>query len=154
MKLFSFEKAERFYKKHNQAKVLLLAWKSVIEENNFKHLVDLQRIFKSAESVKEYTVFNMGGNKFRLITINDYSNKIVIVKYVKTHEEYNKWKGLKMEFNQQINEQNYNVANIVNLWDEFFSTSDFPKLPQSSKMPKSKFEELTKVLEQAYFVCK
>jgi mRNA interferase HigB len=37
-------------------------------------------------------VFNLGGNKFRLLVVVAYVNGVVLVKQVGTHAEYDKWK--------------------------------------------------------------
>jgi mRNA interferase HigB len=43
--------------------------------------------------VGDRTVFNIGGNKFRLIAHVDYRTQIIYIKHVLTHEEYDKEKG-------------------------------------------------------------
>ena len=46
------------------------------------------------DQVKQFTVFDIGGNKFRLITVIDYDRKKVFIRHVLTHKEYDqeKWK--------------------------------------------------------------
>ena len=39
----------------------------------------------------EFTVFNIGGNDFRLVTFVRYSAQTIFVKYVLTHAEYDTW---------------------------------------------------------------
>jgi mRNA interferase HigB len=65
-----------------------------MESNGFKHFPDLKRVFPSADYVKPKTVFNVGGNKYRLITWVDYGLQTVVVKEALTHEEYDRdrWK--------------------------------------------------------------
>ena len=59
-----------------------------IESNSFKHFVDLTKTFGSADQVKPYTVFNISGNKYRLITIVDYALRFVLIECMLTHAEY------------------------------------------------------------------
>lgn len=59
-----------------------------IELNSFKRFVVLTKTFGSADQVKPYTVFNISGNKYRLITIVDYALQFVSIECVLTHAEY------------------------------------------------------------------
>jgi len=47
-----------------------------------------------ADAVGEFTVFNIGGNKYRLATYINYRTGKVYIRHVMTHEEYSKedWK--------------------------------------------------------------
>lgn len=62
--------------------------------DNCKNLIDLRKTFPSADKVGNYTVFNIGGNNDRLITLIYYPRQLVQVKDVLTHAEYDKekWK--------------------------------------------------------------
>lgn len=48
----------------------------------------------SADYVPPFTVFNVKGNTYRLISVVDYSEKVVVVRNLLTHAEYDKgnWK--------------------------------------------------------------
>jgi mRNA interferase HigB len=60
------------------------------EFNNFS---ELRKTFSSADQVGNCTVFNIGGNKFRLIATIHYNRQIIYIRQVLTHAEYdlNKW---------------------------------------------------------------
>jgi len=47
-----------------------------------------------ASIVGDQTVFNIGGNKFRLIARIEYGAKVVFIQYILTHKEYDRgdWK--------------------------------------------------------------
>lgn len=49
-------------------------------------------MFNSVDLVNPYTVFDVGGNKYRVITRVSYLHQTVHIKYVFTHKEYDKWK--------------------------------------------------------------
>jgi mRNA interferase HigB len=61
-----------------------------MESNSFKHFVELKKTFGSADQVKPYTVFDISGNKYRLIAVVDYGLQSVAVESVLTHAEYGK----------------------------------------------------------------
>ncbi|WP_337288955.1 type II toxin-antitoxin system HigB family toxin [Candidatus Methylomirabilis sp.] len=77
-----------FARKHPDSRSSLKSWTQAIESNSFKHFVDLTQTFGSADQVKPYTVFNIAGNKYRLITIVDYALQFVSIECVLTHAEY------------------------------------------------------------------
>lgn len=52
---------------------------------------ELKATFGSASLVGELTVFNIGGNKFRIAAFVHYRAQIVYIKRIGTHEEYDKW---------------------------------------------------------------
>lgn len=82
-----------FDKKHNQAKKYLTAWLKVARQASWKHLMDVRRNYPGADGgVKgAYTVFNIKGNSYRLITLIQYSTQTVAITHVFTHAEYDRW---------------------------------------------------------------
>lgn len=66
-----------------------------IEKSNWQSLIDVQQDYREAESVGNFTVFNIKGNKYRLILDIDYEGQVAYFKYFLTHAEYDKeqWKN-------------------------------------------------------------
>jgi mRNA interferase HigB len=60
----------------------------------FRSFSELKTFFASANQVDKFTVFNIGGNKVRLIAAIHYNCQRVYIRHVLTHSEYdkNKWK--------------------------------------------------------------
>jgi mRNA interferase HigB len=83
-----------FWEKHPDAAGPLQAWFRTMEREVFFDFNDLRATFASADYVEGLTVFNMGGNKYRLITAIHYNRRKVFVRAVLTHAEYDKsrWK--------------------------------------------------------------
>lgn len=83
-----------FARKHQTARGPLGAWVLLMGNQSFRHLPELKELFPTADYVKPRTVFNIGGNKYRLITTVDYGLQSVVIKEVLTHEEYDRegWK--------------------------------------------------------------
>ena len=65
-----------------------------MESMSFHHLADLRRTFASVDQVDGLTVFDIGGNKYRLIAAVHYNRQKVYVRAVMTHAEYDlgNWK--------------------------------------------------------------
>lgn len=83
-----------FYTRHNQAKDQLMAWWKTARNARWTSIVDVRKNYPAADAAGRLTVFNVCGNKFRLIARIDYAKQIIWIRYVLTHAEYDKedWK--------------------------------------------------------------
>lgn len=81
---------EAFGRKRPNAREPLRTWVQVMKSNDFRSLVDLKKTFGAADYVRPYTVFNIGGNKYRLIAVIDYELDLASIFDVLTHAEYDK----------------------------------------------------------------
>jgi mRNA interferase HigB len=83
-----------FSKTHKDAVESLLHWYGVTKRAAWRHLVDVRADFPHADAVDIFTVFNIGGNKFRLVSAIQYRWRIVYIRHILTHAEYDegKWK--------------------------------------------------------------
>jgi mRNA interferase HigB len=66
-----------------------------VEFSSWQNLIEVQADYRSAEAVGNFTVFNIKGNRYRLILSIDYEAQIAYFKYFLTHAEYSKddWKN-------------------------------------------------------------
>jgi len=73
----------------------LRSWYKLTYEAEWQNFVDLRQIYPSADQVSNLTVFNIGGNNYRLIALVDYKYQKVFIRHVLTHAEYDKedWKN-------------------------------------------------------------
>lgn len=93
MRVVSHKTLKDFYELpgHNDAKVPLEYWYHVTECAEWKNYADMKSDFGSVDSVgNQHYVFNIGGNKYRLIVVVKFIMGYVFVRFVGTHEEYNK----------------------------------------------------------------
>ncbi len=83
-----------FTRTHRDALEPLLHWHSVTEHAVWRHPVDVRASFPHADTVGIFTVFNIGGNKYRLISAIKYRWQVVYIRNILTHVEYDegKWK--------------------------------------------------------------
>jgi len=65
-----------------------------MSKSDFSTFADIRRSFGSADKVGKFTVFDIGGNKYRLIAAIHYNRKKAYIRHVLTHTEYDrgKWK--------------------------------------------------------------
>ena len=83
-----------FWTQHADAESPLGAWYHLAKTEVFADFNDLRRTFASADVVEGLTVFNIGGNKYRLIAAIHYNRHKVYIRHVLTHAEYDRgeWK--------------------------------------------------------------
>ena len=80
-----------FYKQHTQAKSALEVWHSDTRKSIWSSPADIKKLNSSASFLSDNrVVFNIKGNDYRLIVHIDYPRKIVRVKFIGTHAEYDK----------------------------------------------------------------
>jgi mRNA interferase HigB len=78
-----------FGKSHPQSRKPLAAWELAIKSTNYSSYKELKLTFRSVDYVShQYTIFDISGNKYRLITEIDYSASVVNIKRIWTHAEY------------------------------------------------------------------
>lgn len=83
-----------FWLKHPDAEGPLQAWFRTMESEVFADFNDLRVTFATADCVDGLTVFNIGGNKYRLIASIHYNRRKVFIRAVLTHAVYERshWK--------------------------------------------------------------
>jgi mRNA interferase HigB len=95
LKFSQLVQEEMFINKlYPDTKNALSQWYQLIKDNEFSSFVELRQMFPSADQVGKLTVFNIGGNKVRLIAAIHYNRQKIYIRAVLTHSEYDegKWK--------------------------------------------------------------
>ncbi len=95
MKVISNSALRAFAAEHPQSEGPLQGWRRVIEKNQFANWSELKASFNSVDRVGDLVVFDIGGNKYRLICYIRFEKQIVYIKTVLTHRDYDKgaWKS-------------------------------------------------------------
>ena len=80
-----------FWTRHADSEQQLTAWYRENEKSEFKNLNELKREYPSASILKDNRiVFNIKGNKYRLIVKFNFEYQICWIRFVGTHAEYDK----------------------------------------------------------------
>ena len=94
MHVISRKKLLEAARTHGDIGESLDAWYRVAKKAEWKNLMDVRRVFPTSDAVGRFTVFNIKGNAYRLITEINYQTGRIFLRHVLTHAEYSKgrWK--------------------------------------------------------------
>ena len=92
MRIISKTALVQFWTTHPQAESRLQAWYTALSKCHAHDYSELKQTFSTADYVpKKYTVFDVGGNAYRVIAVIHYNTQIAYIRAVLTHAEYDKW---------------------------------------------------------------
>ncbi len=94
MHVITRKRLNEFAEKYPETDNALADWYRLIKQNDFLSFAELRNMFSSADKIGKLTVFNIGGNKVRIIAAIHYNRKKVYIRALLTHKEYDaeKWK--------------------------------------------------------------
>lgn len=94
MHVITRKRLNEFAQIYPETENALAHWYRAVKQNNFTNLAELRAIIPSADRVGRLTVFNIGGNKVRLIAAIHYNRRKIYIRAVLTHKEYEEaaWK--------------------------------------------------------------
>lgn len=95
MHIISRKALRVFWEKHPDSKAPLVRWYQIVERSNYRSFAELRKTFPSADHVDGFVVFNIAGNKYRLIASVHFNRAKVYIRHVLTHREYDQgaWKS-------------------------------------------------------------
>lgn len=100
MRIIAVKTLKAFWQRHPDAQTALRQWYNMTGQAEWANVAQVRQTFGNADPVSvchgnPVVVFNIGGNKYRLITAIHYNTQVVYAMMVLTHKEYdkNKWKA-------------------------------------------------------------
>ena len=90
MHIITRKRLMEFARTHPDARAPLNNWFAIVRKTDYASFAGLRITFPSADQVGGFTVFNVGGNKFRLIVAIHYNWRKVYIRYMLTHAEYDR----------------------------------------------------------------
>lgn len=92
MRVTGRDKLEAFKRKHPQSRGPLNAWLAETRNASWQQWADIKALYPRADWIgNNRVVFDIKGNKFRLVVIVYFKMGQVIIERVGTHAEYDKW---------------------------------------------------------------
>jgi len=92
MHIITRKRLNEFAATHLATRSALAHWYAIMHKARFANFVQLRQAFPHADQVGKFTVFDIGGNKVRLIAAVHYNRNKIYIRHVLTHEEYDKGK--------------------------------------------------------------
>jgi mRNA interferase HigB len=93
MRIITHKAITQYYDLRPDAKLALDEWYIKTEQSRWDCFADVKQTFNSVDSIGEkHYVFNIKGNSYRIIAIILFGPKIVYIRFIGTHSEYNKIK--------------------------------------------------------------
>lgn len=97
MRIIAKRTLRAFWEQEPRAEQPLKAWYSVARKADWSSPTDIKAVYRHASIIsKDRVVFNIGGNRYRLIIRFDYSRRIGFVRFVGTHAEYDRIEASKV----------------------------------------------------------
>lgn len=90
LRIISKRKIREYIKGNAQSELPLVEWYLKIQENHSTNFNELKTVFNSVDYVNGYTIFDIGGNNYRLITAIHYNTQLCYIRTIWTHSEYSK----------------------------------------------------------------
>ena len=91
MNVIAIRTIREFWELHPNAESPMRTWYNVLGAINPTTFNQLRDTFPSADYAVPHTIFNVGGNNFRVIVNIHYASRAVFIKFVLTHADYDLW---------------------------------------------------------------
>ena len=91
MHIISRKALSNFWEIWPDAQTPLVAWFRIVKIGTFGDFNALKAAFGSVDYVAPFTIFDIGGNKFRIVAAIHYNRQKLYIRRVYTHAEYDDW---------------------------------------------------------------
>jgi len=91
VRIISVKTLREYYDKNKETENPLKAWHQEVKREDWNIPQDVKAKYRSASIIGgNRVVFNIKGNKYRLVTKINYKMKVVYIRFIGTHKEYDK----------------------------------------------------------------
>lgn len=91
MRVIAIKRLREYWQKEQEAEQALRAWYAEAEDADWKTPAEIKQKYGNASVLKNgRVVFNICGNKYRLIVRIRFDHATVYIRFIGTHEEYDK----------------------------------------------------------------
>src|SRR5438093_7207935 len=134
MHVITRKRLNDFAEKHPDAKSSLARWYAIIPKQQFLNFARLRGVFPHADQVGKFTVFNIGGNKVRLIAAIHYNRNKIYIRHVLITRSTRPANG----------RSNMSVAELENV------TKAWPPISRAVRVPRTEADcqELVELLDR------
>jgi len=91
MHVISLKYIREFVEKYPDSGVKLGRWYKWMKKGKFNNLSEIRKEFSDVDFIgNDRYVFNIGGNKYRLVAMINFKAQRAYIRYIGTHANYNK----------------------------------------------------------------
>lgn len=92
MQIVAKKRLRKFWEQYPQARIPLETWYAIVSKAEWKRPADIKRPFGAKVDfvAGNRVVFDIAGNKYRLVAHISYEYKAVLIKFIGTHSQYDK----------------------------------------------------------------
>lgn len=90
MHIITRKRLIEFTQQHPDCPSTIESWYRIVKRTDFNSFAELRQASPGVDMVDNLTVFNIGGNKARLIAAIHYNTRRVYIRHVLTHKEYDR----------------------------------------------------------------
>lgn len=89
MHVISRRRLKEFWESHPDARSSLESWFADVRHANWRKPDDIKAVYRNASIIgSNRVVFNVKGNRYRLVVCVQYTYQIVFIRFIGTHQEY------------------------------------------------------------------
>ena len=91
MRIFTEQVLKEYIAVRPEVKTALQEWVMIVKQSQWTCFADIKATFNSVDSIgNQPYVFNIKGNKYRLVVVIKFTIKFVYIRFIGTHTEYDK----------------------------------------------------------------
>lgn len=91
MIVITYKTIKHYQESNKKAKDVLERWYHIVTIANWTNLYEIREAYNDVDFVgNDRYVFNIGGNKYRLVAMIHFSTRTVYIRFIGTHKEYDK----------------------------------------------------------------
>ncbi len=96
MNVIALRSLREFWEVYPEAENVLRDWNKLARSVNPNHFADLKTTFGSVDLARAKDdmvvfIFDVGGNKYRVVARIDFEYRVLFILFVFTHSEYTRW---------------------------------------------------------------
>lgn len=80
-----------FWEAHPDAEEPLRRWLGLVRRGQYRSFAEVRADFGEADWVRGFIVFDIGGNKYRVVAEPDFETQRLYIKHILTHKGYDAW---------------------------------------------------------------
>jgi mRNA interferase HigB len=90
LRVLGAEVLEDAKKAHRDLTSSIATWLTIARAARWKNLNEARLTWRNTDCVQGKTIFNIKGNRYRLIAIVNYASQTIVIRMLVTHDEYSR----------------------------------------------------------------